>query len=322
MKTTGSEKKTIIRHSFITRIALLIISAIILAASSDCFAAAVSDQLSFDLNLPPSMLGQGSSEIFRAFQELRTVFRNDMDIDLSIQVTDSWNEVINRLETDKTDFAWMPPYYYFRARANNPKSKIRPLAIYQSKGTTASPTCIYVKPNGIRKLEDLLATRVAFPDEAGWAVLNHIFIHDPVMAANQIDPSRFFVKFRILPRESSALAIRFNAVDAIVLEPLYMEYLPPKDQDKNKIMKLVCSEPLANTVIVYRKNLDPFMKETLELFLTSMHSDPTFSQFRHFFKTTNGQWTSANEKALVSWKKIYTESVKNGWDKSYKALPK
>ena len=89
------------------------------------------------------------------------------------------DEVIERLETEQTDAAWLPPYYYARALAANPKSSIRPLAIYKTGKSIASPTCLYVrKDSGRKTLQDLIGTRVYFPDESSWAVLNRIFAED------------------------------------------------------------------------------------------------------------------------------------------------
>jgi ABC-type phosphate/phosphonate transport system substrate-binding protein len=322
MKTTDSETKIADSQLFRIRRTVIVITFILLLAFANRFAFGA-DQATFDLNLPPSLLGEGSSTIYREFQDLRAIFKNEMDLDLTVKLTDSWGAVISRLETGKTDFAWLPPYYYIRARETNPKSQIKPLVIYQSKGSTVSPVCVYVKAgNDMNKLDDLIATKISLPDESLWAVLNHIFMQDKEISAQHIILSDFFVKFRILPRESSALALRYGAADAIVIEPLYMEYLKPKSNEKVNIAKLACSEPLSNTLLVYRKNMDPLLKETLELILTSMHSEPAFAGFRPFFKATSGQWITATDKDLVPWKIIYRESVKNGWDKKYKTLLK
>jgi len=321
MKTARTYVKSIILRTQGALFASLLSVALAFIQVSECHAASGADVLSFDLNLPPSLLGEGSSTIYRELQRFHDIILRDADINIKFNLTASWKEIVARLETGKTDMAWLPPYYYMRARMTNSKSKIKPLVIYESNSSIRSPICIYVRSSDdISKLDDLLAARVAFPDEAGWAVLNHIFTHDPLMSANQVDMDKFFAKFRVLTRESSAIALTYNAIDAAVLEPLYLEYLTSKEQRKVNISKIACTAPLPNTIIVYRKNLDPLMKETFELILTTMHETPELSRFRRFFTPTSGLWAPATEKDLEPWKTIYNESVKNGWDKKYKTI--
>ncbi len=318
MKTASSNIKSISSRAQVTVFAFLLSAAMALTTVSECHAAGGADILSFDLNLPSSLLGEGSSTIYRELQRFHDIILRDADINIKFNLIDSWKEIVARLEAGKTDVAWLPPYYYMRARMTNSKSKLRPLVIYEGKGSTRSPICIYVRTSDdLSNLDDLLATRVSFPDEAGWVILNHIFLRDPLMSSNQVEPDKFFTKFRILTRESSAMALIYNAVDAAVLEPIYLDYM---DQKQLKISKLACTAPLPNTTIVYRANLDPLMKETMELILTTMHETPELSRFRRFFSANSGLWSTATEKDLEPWKAIYKESVRNGWDKSFKSV--
>lgn len=280
------------------------------------------NRIYFDLNLPLSLLGEGAATIFRQFEDLRAAVREKTGIDIKLQQPGSWEELINRLETGETDVAWLPPYFYARARTINKNSKIRPLVIYKSGDSIKSPVCIYSKSDTTRpKIEDLLAGRIAFPDEDTWVALNHIFYKDRNLSSLDIDPLHFFTAFRLLNRESSFEALQFDMVDAIVLELLYREYILEKDESAKKTVAVACTEPLPNTLIVYRNDLDPGTVVILKIILTNMHQNKDFKKFHRYFNTTSGKWAKAEDKDLKPWFDIYNESVRNGWDKSFRTLP-
>jgi ABC-type phosphate/phosphonate transport system substrate-binding protein len=280
------------------------------------------DRINFDLNLPLSLLGEGASTIFRQFESLHKILLDNVELDIELNQPGSWKNVIDRLERGDTDIAWLPPYFYARARTMRKNSKIRPLVIYRSSGSIKSPVCIYAKPNsGLSSVENLLASRIAFPDEDSWVALNRIFAQDKKLAPLGIDPLHFFTGFHILNRESSVEALQFGMVDAVVLEPVYREYLIKKSDRVKKTVTVACTEPLPNTLLVYRDNLDTRLVETLKIILTNMHRDPYLREFRPYFKTTDGEWEEVEDKDLKPWFDIYNESIRNGWDKDFRTLP-
>jgi ABC-type phosphate/phosphonate transport system substrate-binding protein len=319
MRKNTAKKTNRKRFRTAARAAAIIISALLPAVLSLAVSAADIDRVDFDMNLPPSLLGVGSAEFYHELRAFSDILKGKAEIEFNVNITDSMNGIVRRLEAGKTDIAWMPPYYYERARAVDPGSKIRPLVIYESDASIKSAVCICVRAGGgIKKVDDLRGKRISYPDEVGWIMLNYIYSGNKQATG----VGRDFAKYRRLARESSALALRYNAVDAIVIEQLYLDYLPAKKEGEPDIATLACTEPLPNTTLVYRSNFDPRMREVMELIFTSMNSDQIFAQFRRFFKRNSGQWVAASDKDLEAWKKIYFLSVKNGWEKRYKYVPK
>lgn len=307
------KKTTIIIFSLILLISLV--------APLLCNAATKPDMISLAMYLPPSLLGEGSSTIFSDMRCLQKILKNEINMEVILDDgSASWEQIVSRLETEKADIAWMPPFYYARARATNKSSKIRPLAIYQINEKIDSERCIYVRQESkIKALEDLLATKIFFPDEAAWMELNSIFSNNKNMSMYDLDPYHFFIGFRLLTRESAVKALLFDQVDAILLEPEYLKYI--KDRQSSTLRKIECTEPLPNVIIVYRENLDKRIVDTLLLVLSSLHLDPTFSKLHKYFTPTGGKWVAADEKQLKPWYDIYNDSVIKGWDKTFEALP-
>lgn len=301
------------------RRALAVAAAALLFATSP--AAADTDKISFDFPLPTSLLGEGSSLINKHLRDFQAALRSEAEMEIKFSTDiDSWDKVIARLETEHTDVAWMPPYYYARARYFNPKSSIRPLVIYKTGSSIRSPSCIYVrKDSGHKNMQDIMAGRVHLPDESAWAVLNSIFANDPELSKYKIDPTIFFTGFKVLNRESSARALMFKTTDAVVLEPEYLKYIVKGHKPLAEgIVPLVCSKPLPNVIIVYRKDMDERLVESLRLILANMHNYDSFKSLRHYFRLSNGMWANASHEDLKPWIDLHREAVTGGWEDSYK----
>ncbi len=301
------------------RRALATAAAILLFTASS--AAADTDKISFDFPLPTSLLGEGSSLINKHLREFQAALKSEAEMEIKfVTDADSWDKVIARLETEHTDVAWMPPYYYARARYFNPNSSIRPLAIYKTGSSIRSPSCIYVRKDaGHKNMQDIMAGRVHLPDESAWAVLNGIFADDPELSKYKIDPTVFFSGFKVLNRESSARALMFKTTDAIVLEPEYLKHIVYGHKPlADGIVPLVCAKPLPNVIIVYRKDMDERLVESLRLVLTNMHNYDSFKSLRHYFKISKGMWASVSHDDLKPWIDLHRAAVAGGWENTYK----
>ncbi len=320
MKIGGKSKK---RGGAVVALAKALATPALLSLLLSVSILAAVDRVNFDMNLPASLLGIGSAEFFRELKTFGNIMKREGEIDFNVNIKDSVGDIIKRMEAEKTDIAWLPPYYYERVRATNPNSKIRPLVIYKGNGSIKSPICIYVRKNSpIKRVEDLKGKRISYPDEIGWVMFNYIYDANKAEPGEASGVGKNFARFKRLARESSAMALRYNSIDAIVLEQLYIDYLPPKKDQDPLMAELVCTEPLPNTTLVYRYTFDQRLKEVMELVFTSMNNAPEFTRYRKFFKTASGQWTSVSDRDLDAWKRIYSLSVKNGWEKRYKNMPK
>lgn len=279
--------------------------------------------ITFAMNLPTSLLGRGSVTIWDDMLRLQAILKKDYRIDLKIKRFNSWNSVIEQLESGGADAAWLPPYYYMQSQYAREIQTIRPIAIYESVGNTSSRTCVYMMPESIepnmdQMLDSLFGKRLALADESSWALLNLIFKEQEY----KFEPHYFFHNFNKLNRESSALALLFNAVDAVVLDELSMKYVMLEtDMRLAETLPVACTGPLPNTTIVVRANIEKAKEQRLEEVLFEMHSNPGFAPLRKYFRQTGGRWVSADGIDFSAWKSFYNRVKVNGWDKIYRSLP-
>jgi ABC-type phosphate/phosphonate transport system substrate-binding protein len=301
---------------------LLAASGAALVFGTPCKAAGGENRIVFEMYLPGSLLGRGASAIWDDLLRMRAVLKKNEKLDLVITKHDSWREVIARIESGKADLAWLPQYYYQRARVSNRNSLARPLVIYRSGAGTRSKTCIYVRhgalnPRAETPIDNLFNAGVTVPDETGWVMLNLIFRE----AKYAIGPRDFFKEFRVLNRESAVFALLFDEVDAVVMDELSMKYIVQADDRLSDIDPLICTEPLPNTLIVYRAGMDQHTLAKAKGILLTMHDNPAYAQFKEYFGLTGGRWTPVQASDLKPWARIYQLSIHSGWDKSFATLP-
>jgi len=111
----------------------------------------------------------------------------------------------------------------------------------------------------------------------------------------------------------------FKTTDAIVLEPEYLKHIVYGNKPlADGIVPLVCSKPLPNVIIVYRKDMDERLVESLRLVLTNMHTYESFKSLRHYFRISKGMWTDAAHEDLKPWIDLHKEAVAGDWENSYR----
>jgi len=315
---------------FSENIRLLALAALLAAAlcagGESARAADTPDTVTVAITLPPSILGRGSASFWDDVLKLQSILKKKYQINLVVRKEDSWEKVIRLLENGQADIAPLPPYHYassLRRRQNLPFS---PLAVFESENSTGSRHCIYMIPGdeGFPKADDpidlLVASRVAFPDETEWVVLNLIF-RDSIYRFEASTYMYFFESFQLLNRESAALALLFGQLDAVVMDEIGMKYVVEMDGRLAKASPIQCTGKLPNTPIVARKSMKPALRKKILGILTSMHNSPDFSQFRKYFKASDSRWVDAGKTDYSPWKEIARVSASSGWDKVFAALP-
>jgi len=277
----------------------------------------------FAVTLPTSILGRGAAVAWDDLLQIGKIAGEKEDVELVAVRYDSWFEVIEALKQGEADFAWLPPFYFARALYLDPDCGIEPVAVYESNGSIMSRTCFYMMPAEDiaeppdEELDLLFGARLAFADESGWVMLNLIF-HQ---SGYRFEPYYFFHSFQKLNNESSALAMLFGELDAVVVSELSMEYLKQMDKRLETVEAIGCTSPMPNPMIARGAHVSPAKTEKVLDILTKMHEDPEYSEFRHYFETTGGRWIPAEATDFARWHEIYKTSIRRGWDKAYNNLP-
>ncbi len=279
--------------------------------------------VTFAMNLSTSLLGRGSVIIWDDLLRLQAILKKDYGLNITIKKFNNWTDVIEKLEDGSVDVAWLPSYYYMQSQYGSEKSAIHPIAVYQSVGETSSKTCIYMMPESIdpgadQMLDSLFGKRIAIPDESAWALLNNIFEEQKYEFA----PHYLFHNFHRLNRESSALALLFNAVDAVVIDELSMKYVMLEtDERLVEALPIACSKPFPNTLIVVRDGFGEKPLKRIKNVLYNMHENADFAPFHNYFRQTAGRWVSAGDVDFSGLKQFYNTVKVKGWDKIYMSLP-
>ena len=279
-------------------------------------------RITFAITLPTSLLGKGAAVVWDDLLQARDIAAEHYGLDISFIKRRDWHEVVNALESGDADAACMPPYYYAAAKHRNAACSIRPLAVFSTGGSPNSRTCFFrISPGGPESadqpLDSLYGSRLAFPDESQWILLNLIF-HQ---SGYRFEPYYFFQSIQLLNNESATLAMLFGEIDTVLTDETSMIYVRRIDPRLEDVGKVKCARPLPNTMIATADNMPAGAREKLLELLSSLHSDPAFAPFIDYFAPSDGHWTPADYDTFSPWTFIYALAARRGWNKAYDNLP-
>lgn len=274
--------------------------------------------LTFAINLPPSLLGEGAADIISQFDKLGKAVKRKTGYTLILKKYNNWNQVADALDKGRADVAWMPSYNYASFAEQHKKTNINSIVTYEQNGKTTSVTCIYVRRDaGINSIDNLISKRVAFTDEGAWVMLNKIFDEQNY----PFPPADFFGLHEQITRESAALALHHRQTDAIVLEDAYIGYIEKiVPSFRTEMRTLECAHPYTATPIIRGKKLSGTRLKKVRNMLLVMHSDTQFKDFRKFFTASKGRWVTSKKNAYSDWRALYRDARKKGWIKDYQRL--
>lgn len=274
--------------------------------------------LTFAINLPPSLLGEGAADIISQFDKLGKAVKRKTGYTLKLKKYNNWDQVADALDKGRADLAWIPSYYYARHVEHRKKTAAKPMATYAPNGKITSVTCIYVrKDSGINDMDSLISKRIAFADEGAWVMLSKIFDSQNY----PFPPADFFGLHEQVTRESAALALHHRQTDAIVLEDAYIGYIENiVPSFRKETRTIACAPPYTSTPIVRGRKLTGARLKKVKNMLLVMHADNGFKDFRKFFAANKGRWVASKTNAYNDWRALYRDARKKGWLKDYQRL--
>ncbi len=177
--------------------------------------------------------------------------------------------VIEAMRVGKIDIAWFGPFSYILAaeRAN---------AVAIAKGmdkrgnTTYRSIIITHNKSGIKTLNDLKGKTIAFADPASTS--GHL-VPRYMMEKAGIDTERDFENIVFTGgHEAVGLSVKNRHVDAGGMGEMRLQGMIDKGVvDKDEIIILATSDPIPNSPIAVRKDMDPEMKKQITQAILELH---------------------------------------------------
>ncbi|MFH1539618.1 MAG: PhnD/SsuA/transferrin family substrate-binding protein, partial [bacterium] len=222
------------------------------------------------INLPPSLMNEGSATIIDYSNRLRKVLKRKTGWDFEWKIYGDWDSVVRAVQRKQADFAALPAYYFAKTMSES-RPLLEPFVTFVSNESIASPFCLYTKKgNEFFTIDHLLNTRIAIGDEDDWVLLNKVFNDNGL----PFPPADFFDGIEPMTPESAFSALVFNKVDAIFSDALSMAYVMEDNPNAGRIAIIECTSTLTNMLIVNRLGIDGEVLRKLEAVLVDMHRDP------------------------------------------------
>jgi phosphonate transport system substrate-binding protein len=266
----------------------------ILSISAACHAAA-NDTLR--IGLIPS---EDSQAMIESSKQVLSSLEAKLGMPVEPFVATDYNGIIEALRAGKLDVAYLGPFSYVLASS---VSEVEAFAVAVTKktGQSAYKSVILArKDSGISQLSDLKDHTFAFVDPS--SASGHLF---PKAGLEQegFDPGQLFSRVIFSgSHDASLLAVANKKVDAAAVADRIFANAVSKGLVKQDDFQVVwSSRPIPESPMVWRKNLDPALKEKIASALASIKDVPwgDQGQLDGFQPTTDAAYDPVREAAKV-----------------------
>ena len=215
-------------------------------------------------------------------------------------VATDYNGVIEALRSGKLDVAYLGPFSYVLATSVADVEAFA-VAVTKKTGQSAYKSVIIArKDSGIRQLADLKGRTFAFVDPS--SASGHLFPKAGLEQAG-FDPAKIFSRMIFSgSHDASILAVANQKVDAAAVADRILSNAVTRDLVKRDAFEVVwSSRPIPESPMVWRKNLDPSLKEKVAAALASIKDLPWGDQgvLDGFQPTTDGAYDVVRDTANV-----------------------
>ncbi len=215
-------------------------------------------------------------------------------------VATDYNGIIEALRAGKLDVAYLGPFSYVLA-ASVADVEAFAVAVTKKTGQSAYKSLILArKGSGINDLADLKGHTFAFVDPS--SASGHLFPKAGLEKAGY-DPEKLFSRVIFSgSHDASILAVANNKVDAAAVADRILAGAVAKGIVKNEDFQVVwTSQPIPESPMVWRKALDPALKQKVAAALASMKDVPwgDQGQLDGFQKTDDAAYNVVRETAKV-----------------------
>ena len=199
--------------------------------------------------------------------------RDQMGMPVKPFVATDYNGVIEALRAKKLDVAYLGPFSYVLA-SSMANVEAFAVAVTKKTGQSAYKSVIIArKDSGITKPADLKGRNFAFVDPT--SASGHLFPKAGLMRTG-IDPDTFFGRVIFSgSHDASILAVANKKVDAAAVADRILASAIAKGQVKSEDIQVVwSSDPIPESPMVWRKDLDPARKAKLQQALANVKDLP------------------------------------------------
>ncbi|RYX97148.1 MAG: phosphonate ABC transporter substrate-binding protein [Comamonadaceae bacterium] len=215
-------------------------------------------------------------------------------------VATDYNGVIEALRSKKLDVAYLGPFSYVLA---NQVAGVEAFAVAVTKKTGQSAyksVIISRKGNGINSPADLKGKNFAFVDPT--SASGHLFPKAGLLQAGYDTDTLFGRVIFSGSHDASILAVANNKVDAAAVADRILASAIAKGQVKQDDLQIVwSSSPIPESPMVWRKDLDPALKEKIAKALANVKDLPWGDQgvLNGFQPTSDAAYNVVRDTAKV-----------------------
>jgi len=215
-------------------------------------------------------------------------------------VATDYNGVIEALRSKKLDVAYLGPFSYVLA---SQVADVEAFAVAVTKKTGQSSyksVIIARKDSGLARTADLKGRNFAFVDPT--SASGHLFPKAGLLQAGQ-DPDTFFGRVIFSgSHDASILAVANKKVDAAAVADRILASAIAKGHVKQDELEIVwSSSPIPESPMVWRKDLDPALKEKIARALANVKDLPWGDQgvLNGFQPTSDAAYNVVRDTAKV-----------------------
>ncbi|MVV51764.1 phosphonate ABC transporter substrate-binding protein [Pseudomonas sp. PB120] len=265
-----------------------------LSISAACQAAA-SDKLR--IGLIPS---EDSQAMIESSKQVLSSLETGLGMPVEPFVATDYNGIIEALRAGKLDVAYLGPFSYVLATSVADVEAFA-VAVTKKTGQSAYKSLILTrKDSGIHQLSDLKGHTFAFVDPS--SASGHLFPKAGLEQAG-FDPQKLFSRVIFSgSHDASILAVANQKVDAAAVADRILANAVARGLVKQDDFEVVwSSRPIPESPMVWRKNLDPALKQKVAAALASIKDVPwgDQGQLDGFQPTTDAAYDVVRETAKV-----------------------
>jgi phosphonate transport system substrate-binding protein len=256
---------------------------------------AASDKLR--IGLIPS---EDSQAMIESSKQVLSTLESKLGMPVEPFVATDYNGIIEALRAGKLDVAYLGPFSYVLATSVADVEAFA-VAVTKKTGQSAYKSLILArKDSGIHQLSDLKGHTFAFVDPS--SASGHLFPKAGLEQAG-FDPGTLFSRVIFSgSHDASILAVANRKVDAAAVADRILANAVAKGLVKQDDFDVVwSSRPIPESPMVWRKNLDPALKQNVAAALASIKDVPwgDQGQLDGFQPTTDAAYDVVRDTAKV-----------------------
>lgn len=230
----------------------------------------VQAETALSIGLIPS---EDSQSMIESSQQVLDQLQTQLGMPVKPYVATDYNGVIEALRSKKLDVAYLGPFSYVLA---NQVAGVEAFAVAETKktGKSAYRSLIVTRADsGINSMADLKGHTFAFVDPS--SASGHLFPKAGIEQAGYQPDALFSRVIFSGSHDASILAVANGKVDAAAVADRILASAINSGQVKQEDLKIVWSSPdIPESPMVWRKDLDPALKQKLTAALANVKNVP------------------------------------------------